>query len=232
MAGLSDTRYSLERAKLSLDRSLQALSAKRAEVAAQENELRALQTQRASRLAEQRSAQDAKSSMLAETKENIARYRAAIAAEEAEAARIERMLRSSASHGSGEHSGGMSWPTPGYREITSPFGWRMHPVLGKRKFHTGIDIGAPEGAHIVAAASGTVIYAGDRGGYGNCTMIDHGDGVVTVYAHQSDISVSEGEHVKRGQRIGAVGSTGMSTGAHLHFEVRVNGDPRDPTDYL
>jgi murein DD-endopeptidase MepM/ murein hydrolase activator NlpD len=232
MTELTETQQALEKAKTSLGRSVQELTAKAAELAAEENTLRGLQSDRASRLAEQRGAQSEKQSLLVETKQNIAHLKAQVAAEEAEAARIDRMLRDKASHGHGQVEGTLAWPVPGHTTITSPFGWRIHPILKTRKFHSGIDIRAPEGARIVAAGAGTVIYAGDRGGYGNCTMIDHGDGVVTVYAHQSAIAVSVGEHVRRGQRIGAVGSTGLSTGPHLHFEVHVNGDPRDPEDYL
>lgn len=232
MSSLDDTRQRLERAKAELDRSSQELAAKRAEAAAEENELRQLQSDRASRLADQHDAQDAKAALLSETKGNIARLKAIVAAEEAEAARIERLLRGGASHGRGKYAGSLTWPTPGYETITSPYGWRIHPVLGTRKFHAGIDIRAPKGARIVAAGDGTVIFAGDRGGYGNCVMIDHGDGLVTVYAHQSRIVVSEGARVRKGQKIGEVGSTGLSTGPHLHFEVRVNGEARNPTSYL
>jgi murein DD-endopeptidase MepM/ murein hydrolase activator NlpD len=109
---------------------------------------------------------------------------------------------------------------------------RMHPILHVRKMHTGIDIHAPSGATIVAAGNGTVIYAGRNGGYGNFTMIDHGNGLVTCYAHQSKILVRKGQHVSAGTTIGKVGSTGLSTGPHLHFEVRVNGTPKNPTSYL
>ena len=109
---------------------------------------------------------------------------------------------------------------------------RMHPILHVRKMHTGIDIHVSYGARIVAAGSGTVISAGWNGRYGNFTMIDHGDGLVTCYAHQSSILVHKGQYVKEGATIGKVGSTGMSTGAHLHFEVRVNGTPRNPMSYL
>jgi murein DD-endopeptidase MepM/ murein hydrolase activator NlpD len=108
----------------------------------------------------------------------------------------------------------------------------MHPILHVRKLHTGIDIRAPKGARIVAAGSGKVIFAGSNGGYGNFTMIDHGNGLVTCYAHQSSIVVSKGQHVSAGTTIGYVGSTGLSTGPHLHFEVRVNGTPVNPMGYL
>jgi murein DD-endopeptidase MepM/ murein hydrolase activator NlpD len=123
-----------------------------------------------------------------------------------------------------------SWPASG--PITSPFGVRSDPITGRARRHDGIDIGAPMGATISAAASGTVIYAGWEGGYGNTIVIDHDGAVSTLYGHCSQIFVSNGQEVQRGQAIGAVGSTGRSTGPHLHFEVRVNGVAVDPTGRL
>ena len=119
---------------------------------------------------------------------------------------------------------GLIWPVAG--PITSPFGMRWG------KLHPGIDIGVPMGTPIHAAASGQVIYAGWMTGYGNLTVIDHGGGIATAYAHQSKLEVSVGDEVTQGQEIGLVGSTGHSTGPHLHFEVRVNGVPVDPMAYL
>lgn len=116
--------------------------------------------------------------------------------------------------------------------ITSSFGWRVHPILGYSRFHAGVDFGADYGTTIRAADSGVVIYAGWYGGYGNAVIIDHGSGITTLYAHASELYVSEGQGVQRGQAIAAVGSTGLSTGPHLHFEVRRNGDPVDPMAYL
>jgi murein DD-endopeptidase MepM/ murein hydrolase activator NlpD len=116
--------------------------------------------------------------------------------------------------------------------VTSGYGWREHPVLGGRRFHTGIDIGASTGTLIAAAGDGTVVYAGMKAGYGNTVIIDHGGGIATLYAHQSKIAVDSGVPVTRGQRVGAVGCTGYCTGPHLHFEVRVNGDPVDPMGWL
>lgn len=125
--------------------------------------------------------------------------------------------------------GSMTWPCPSSQRVTSTFGMRKHPILRKYKMHTGVDIAADKGAAIVAANSGTVIMAGyDSSGYGNMVVIDHGGGITTLYAHASKLLVKVGDKVKAGQNIAKVGSTGLSTGNHLHFEVRVNGEPVDP----
>ena len=122
-------------------------------------------------------------------------------------------------------------PTAG--GIGSPYGYRIHPITGKRKMHTGVDIGGAYGADIVAASSGTVIIAGyNAGGYGNYLVVDHGGGVTTLYAHASMLCVSKGQQVSRGQVIAKVGSTGMSTGPHLHFEVLINGAHTNPMNYI
>ena len=117
-------------------------------------------------------------------------------------------------------------------EVTSGFGWRMHPVLGYERFHSGLDIGADYGTTIHAADRGTVIFAGWYGGYGNAVIIDHGGNITTLYAHTSELYVVEGQNIQRGQTIASVGSTGLSTGPHLHFEVRRDGEPTDPTAFL
>ena len=130
------------------------------------------------------------------------------------------------------YSGTFTWPLPGYTSASSAYGWRTHPIYGTRKFHKGEDIPAPTGAAIVAAASGTVTTAGWVSGYGNYTVINHGGGVMTAYGHQSAIYVSVGQTVSAGQTIGAVGSTGNSTGPHLHFEVYVNGATQNPMSYF
>ena len=124
----------------------------------------------------------------------------------------------------GVSASGFIWPVSG--PVTSPFGWRWG------RMHEGIDIGAPSGTPIAAAASGIVIYAGWMSGYGNLVVIDHGGGLATAYGHQSSIAVSAGQHVTQGQVIGYVGCTGHCFGPHLHFEVRVNGQPVDPLGYL
>lgn len=134
---------------------------------------------------------------------------------------------------SGSYSGGsgsMSWPISG--PITSPFGWRVHPISGSRRFHSGLDIGGDYGMAVHAAADGTVIYSGWISGYGNAVIIDHGGGITTLYGHNQSLSVSVGQSVSRGQVIAACGSTGNSTGPHCHFEVRQNGEPVSPYNYL
>ncbi len=140
-----------------------------------------------------------------------------------------------------KYSGGNAFRWPTYnRYITSYFGYRTHPVYGTTKFHSGIDIGAGYGDTIMAACSGTVIYVTEpyegcnKGGtgYGNYCIIDHGNGYSTLYGHARDIYVYEGQWVEAGQSIGEVGSTGTSTGAHLHFEVRIWGETQNPLDYL
>ncbi len=117
-------------------------------------------------------------------------------------------------------------------EITSGFGWRIHPILGYSRFHSGIDFGASYGSTIRAADSGSVIFAGWYGGYGYAVIIDHGNGISTLYGHTSKLYVAEGQPVQPGDAIAAVGSTGLSTGPHLHFEVRKDGEPVDPLTYF
>ena len=132
--------------------------------------------------------------------------------------------------GAGGGTGSMMWPVNA--PVISPYGYRIHPILHYRKLHTGIDLAVGYGVPIHAADSGTVIYATWMGGYGNVIIVDHGGGISTLYAHQSSLALGNGARVSRGQVIGYVGSTGFSTGPHLHFEVRVNGNPVDPMGYL
>lgn len=141
---------------------------------------------------------------------------------------IEEILRR---QGTGDFVGG-DWIRPVQGRVSSEFGYRIHPILRSRRLHTGIDIAAPTGTPIRAANDGVVIMQGWNNSYGNMIMIDHGGGIVTLYAHNSVNLVREGDVVARGQEIGRVGSTGMSTGPHLHFEVRVNGRFRNPRDFV
>ena len=135
--------------------------------------------------------------------------------------------------GTATGTGSFGWPVPSCTYITSKFGPRYHPVTGAyQSTHTGLDIGASHGATIVASDGGTVTTAGEKGGYGNCVMIDHGNGYYTLYGHMSSIAVSVGQSVSKGDTIGYVGSTGVSTGPHCHFEIRVNGVCTDPAPWF
>lgn len=128
--------------------------------------------------------------------------------------------------------GQFAWPIPTHSRISSPFGMRMHPILRRNQHHAGIDVGAPTGTRLIAAAEGIVRFAGWSGGYGNTVIIDHGNNYSTLYAHNSRNRVTTGQRVSRGDHIADVGSTGMSTGPHLHFEIRVNNSAVDPMRYF
>lgn len=123
-----------------------------------------------------------------------------------------------------------AWPATG--RVSSEYGTRRHPISNNMQLHKGIDIAAPMGTPVTATGAGTVSFAGERGGYGLTVVIDHGYGVQTLYAHNSRLYVKAGDVVRRGDRIAAVGSTGLSTGPHVHYEVHVQGDPVNPREYL
>ncbi|MEQ8200353.1 MAG: peptidoglycan DD-metalloendopeptidase family protein [Syntrophomonadaceae bacterium] len=170
--------------------------------------------------------------VLASVQQEKAQYAQAMEELERASAEAEAMILRLQGKGGSIGTGSFTWPTPGYSNITSGYGMRYHPILKVNKLHTGIDIGAPSGAKIVAADSGAVIYSGWLGAYGNAIIIDHGAGISTLYGHQSSRLVSVGAKVTKGQTIGKVGSTGWSTGPHLHFEVRKNGNPVNPRSYI
>ncbi|WP_130864158.1 murein hydrolase activator EnvC family protein [Bacilliculturomica massiliensis] len=166
-----------------------------------------------------------------EVDKNNAALTAQVDAFNKEAAALSSQIR--ALQGDGVYSGGaLSWPVPGVTRTTSEFGYRIHPILNTKKLHTGLDIGAPKNSTVCAAADGNVIMAGWNNSYGNVVMIDHGSGMVTVYAHNTSLLVSNGQAVTRGQAIAKSGTTGMSTGPHVHFEVRIDGKYQNPRDYL
>lgn len=230
------TKRTLDNNRVELEKTVATAKEKSDAAAAVANRLITLKASRIAAVNSSEALQDKKSDLMKDSKENAARLRALAEAEEAEARKLQKELSGS---GSGKFSGKMAWPVPGFTRVSSPFGYRIHPIFGTRKLHTGIDIGRKSdgtsinGAAIVAAGSGKVISAGSRSGYGYTVIIDHGNGVTTLYAHQQagGIKVSNGQNVKAGQRIGTVGSTGNSTGPHLHWEVRVNGTPVNPMTY-
>lgn len=163
--------------------------------------------------------------------ENAERAAAAAAAQSSDSA---DSSGSSAGKVYAASGGNLQYPVPNYRgyQYNSPYGYRTSPIRGGIEFHTGVDLKATMGTDIVAAESGTVIYSGNKGGYGKTVIIDHGNGMSTLYAHNSSLVVSVGEHVQRGQVISKAGTTGYSTGVHLHFEVRINGNHTNPAPYI
>lgn len=247
------TQRKLENDKTKLEGVVKQTEEKQSEAQQIEANLKGLRANMQNAAAQVDAIESQKTSLMNDSIENAERLRAVAQQEEATArgleARLAELARKQAQAQSKDSTststpvvvskGGFAWPTPGFSRVTSPYGMRMHPVLGYNRMHNGIDIGrnggqSIDGASIVASKSGRVITAGYLNGYGNTVIIDHGGGYATVYAHQQagGIKVSVGQDVKQGQRIGTVGSTGYSTGPHLHFEVRVNGVAQNPMSYL
>ena len=169
----------------------------------------------------------------------IKEYEDMIATQNAEIAALEKVVAEEKARLAAEnvaartYDGGMfSWPCPSYKKISDEYGYRMHPILGVEQFHNGLDMAAPYGSVILAAYDGDVVAADYSTTMGNYIMIDHGDGLYTIYMHASALYVSKGQTVYKGQSIAAVGSTGRSTGNHLHFGVRLNGNYVSPWNYL
>lgn len=246
---------SLEVAERAAQDKIEALAAQAAEkealmanvqdeLAFSEDEIARLKAQSSAQKSEaelkRKRAQQLESDRLAKEKaerEKAERERAAAEKEAQEKAEREKRAEkkqstSSKPNQSAVATGVLIWPVPSSYRVTSDFGERIHPVTGQPSFHGGIDIGAASGASIEASDGGTVIWADYKGTYGNCVMIDHGNGLVTLYAHASSFAVSKGDKVSQGQTIAYVGSTGRSTGPHLHFEVRKEGSRVSPWNYL
>ncbi len=215
LASLEERRADLEAEKKQLELDQVEAEAARALVLDQQARLEA-------ELANQRA-------VLVSIEHEIAHFSDELDAFAAEEDRLQQLLVEAQQVG-GNAPSILLFPTQG--RITSSFGYRLHPILGYERLHAGVDISAPSGTEIFAAGSGKVIGAGVAGGYGNRILIDHGGGLATLYAHQSRMVVSVGESVVAGDLIGYVGSTGLSTGPHLHFETRENGTPVDPLNYI
>ena len=212
------------------------------EIDAKKKEIETLQAE----LSESKSLMEEQKSSLEADKASVEKKKAQIAADSAETQReldkleadaqalTSSIRNSGSSSSSSKYNGGiMAWPVPSCHTVSSGYGGRIHPTTGKYKFHGGLDIPGSYGSAIVAANSGKVIWAGNRGdSYGNYVIIDHGGGVSTLYGHSSKVLVSTGQRVSRGQRIANVGSTGRSTGPHCHFEVRINGSRVNPNPYV
>lgn len=174
---------------------------------------------------------------IADKEAAIKEYEAMIAAENEEIAALEKAVAEEKARLAAEnarvYNGGMfAWPCPGYTRISDEYGYRMHPILGTEQFHNGLDMAAPGGTPILAAYDGDVVAASYSSSMGNYIMIDHGSGLYTIYMHASALYVSKGQTVYKGETIAAVGTTGRSTGNHLHFSVRLNGNYVSPWNYL
>jgi murein DD-endopeptidase MepM/ murein hydrolase activator NlpD len=234
-----DRQYQLKRVYAADRKVLQDLKAQadeiqtqKAAVEDQKNQVALLRQQ----LLSQKQQYEAEAS---EEKQLISRLkdrRSALEAAEAQLVRdseqIASLIRQKLAAQSGIVRGTGRFIFPANAHISSGFGNRIHPILGYSRFHGGVDFAAPQGSTIRAADSGQVIFSGWYGGYGQAVIIDHGGGITTLYAHASRLFVQEGQMVQQGQSIAAVGSTGLSTGPHLHFEVRQNGNPVNPMGYL
>lgn len=210
------------------------IAAQKMKLEADRSEVAQLRQERDAVLEAQMAVIGQKESVLASINSKKAHYQRVVAALEADQSRITALLqaRTSASSVGAMPTGGgqLLWPTAG--PLTSPYGYRTHPIFGDSRLHTGIDIGAPYGATVIASDAGVVAYVGVMSGYGNVVVVDHGGGLATTYNHLSAFSVSSGQQVGRGVPVGNVGCSGYCTGPHLHFEVRVNGSPVDPMPYL
>ena len=234
---LEDAKAALEQDKEDQETYKSTLESKYDDLVSQKQEIQELTNKLESDQAAKQKEEDAidaeKDRINAEIEE-ISRREAEAARKAAEEAKKNQQSGGGNSGGGASYTGNGDlsvWPAPSGTANTSSYGWRTHPVYGTRKFHKGLDISAPGGSPVLAAASGTVSKSYYSSSYGNYIVISHGGGLMTGYAHMSSRMVSAGERVSAGQQIGKVGSTGISTGNHLHFEVYVNGSTTNPMNY-
>lgn len=218
-----------------IDAEKKALAEKRLALINEENRIAAVKNSIQARQNALQAELDAQKSLLAQIRNDKAQLEAAEDMLESTSNMIANQIRQLTGGGrqvsrSGGRPGKFIYPVSG--PITSPFGWRYHPVLGYSRMHTGIDIAVPTGTPVHAAASGNVVIAGWMGGYGYAVVINHGGGITTLYGHNSSLAVHVGQSVSQGQVIAYAGSTGISTGPHVHFEVRSNGNPVNPMGWL
>ena len=218
-----------------LRRDAEEINTRKQQLAAEMKEIKTTQAELEAKKAKVNKLREERAQVLYKAQEEEANSQAEYDRLLAISENIAAMLRNMESSGGGAQSGPggtgrFMWPCNG--PITSYYGWRTHPIFGTTKYHSGMDIAVDAGTPIQAADSGTVVYSGWLGGYGNCVMIDHGGGLVTLYGHNSALNVSEGQYVNKGTVIAYAGSTGYSTGPHCHFEVRLHGELTEPLNYL
>lgn len=223
MDSLLALQAQIEADKAELEEAKAAQEAAKQEQEAAQQELKSQEAEVDKVIAEISAQESTLAAMEAALKKAADAVNADIAAKERElAAQINNVVSES----------GFMWPLSGYNTLSSLFGNRIHPITGKANNHTGIDIPAPSGTKIMAAKSGTVTISAYHSSYGNYVVVSHSDGTSTLYAHMSRRNATVGQTVKQGDTIGYVGTTGSSTGNHLHFEIRLNGTRVDPVDYF
>lgn len=234
-----ETKTAIALLKTQLEEEQAALVASQEEATQKEGEMSDLIDQKNEQIEDYETDINNKEKAIKEYEAEIAAQNATIAALENKIAQAEAEQRKKDLSGNDipeevpSYSGGaFCWPAPSYTRISDDYGYRIHPTLGVQQFHNGLDMAAPGGSPILAAANGTVIAASYSSTMGNYIMINHGGGLYTIYMHASALYVSTGQSVTRGQKIAAVGSTGRSTGNHLHFSVRLNGSYVSPRNYL
>lgn len=234
-----DRQYQLKRVYAADRQVLQDLKVKadaiqqqKAAVEDQKNQVALLRQQLLSQKQQYEAEADEEKQLITRLRDQRSALEAAEAQLVRDSEQIANLIRQRLAAQSGAVRGTGRFVFPANARISSGFGNRVHPILGYSRFHGGVDFAGPQGTAIYAADSGQVIFAGWYGGYGQAVIIDHGGGLTTLYAHASRLFVREGQAVQQGQSIAAIGSTGLSTGPHLHFEVRQNGNPVNPMGYL
>lgn len=233
---IEKVKAAIEEQKLHIEQTKAEVNTKRVQLVDEERKIKDLTEAKLAQKKALEQENQKKETLLGQIKENRAAYELAedelLESSNSLVSRIKQLEQSLSKRkiGRGSYaSSGFAWPTEG--PLTSSFGMRMHPILGYNRMHNGIDIGAPYGQNVVAAQDGIIIQAGWIKGYGNTVIVAHGDGISSLYAHLSRILTSEGESVSRGSTIAQIGSTGLSTGPHLHFEIRKNGEPQNPMNW-
>lgn len=227
------TREYVEVCKTQLEEEQELLEEAKANVEKEQESLETLISEKQTEIKAYEADINSKEAVIREYEAEIAARNAEIKALE-DAVKAEQAALEAASNPKRKYDGGMfAWPAPSYTRISDDYGEReIHPVLGVKKFHSGVDMASPGGSPILAAYDGTVVAATYNSSMGNYIMIDHGDNLFTIYMHASALYVSKGTEVVKGQKIAAVGTTGRSTGNHLHFSVRLNGNYVNPWGYL